>query len=150
YEMPQRIAVLSDIEGNFNGLSSFLINNHIIDANYNWTFGDGHLVLTGDFVDRGNHVTQVLWLIYKLEMQAEKQGGKVHLILGNHEIMNFQGNWRYNKRKYIKLAQTISKEKDWDKATRFMYSHHTELGNWLRSKNVIEKIGRYIFVHAGL
>ncbi len=31
-----------------------------------------------------------------------------------------------------------------------MYSDKTELGRWLRTKNVIEKIGDYIIVHAGL
>jgi hypothetical protein len=31
-----------------------------------------------------------------------------------------------------------------------MYSDKTELGKWLRSKNVIEKIGNYLFVHAGI
>lgn len=149
-EMPDKIVALSDIEGNFDGFSSFLMANKIMDADYNWIFGNGHLVLNGDFVDRGNNVVPVLWLIYKLEKQAESQGGKVHYILGNHEIMNFQGKWSYNDRRYIKASQTISKENDWDKAVRLMYSDETELGKWLRSKNVMEKIGNYIFVHAGL
>jgi hypothetical protein len=35
--------------------------------------------LNGDFVDRGENVTQVLWLIYKIENQAQKQGGKLTL-----------------------------------------------------------------------
>ncbi|WP_211223381.1 metallophosphoesterase [Flavobacterium soli] len=150
YLMPQKLIAISDIEGNFNAFSSFLINNNIIDTNYNWTFGNGHLVLTGDFVDRGSNVVPVLWLIYKLEEQAEKQGGKVHYILGNHEIINFQGRFKYNDEKYIKIATLIGKTEDWKKATQFMYSDKTELGKWLQSKNGIEKIGNYIFVHAGL
>ena len=39
---------------------------------------------------------------------------------------------------------------DWDEALRFLFSDNSELGNWLRTKHVIEKIGDYIFVHAGL
>ena len=85
YSMVRSIVAISDIEGNFNGLVSFLINNKIIDDDFNWKFGVGHLVLVGDFVDRGNQVTQVLWLIYKLEYQAKEQGGQVHFILANHE-----------------------------------------------------------------
>jgi calcineurin-like phosphoesterase family protein len=150
YKMPEKLIAISDIEGNFNAFSSFLKNNGVVDSNFNWTFGNGHLVLVGDFVDRGNNVTQVLWLIYKLEEQAEKKGGKVHFILGNHEIMNFQGNDGYNQEKYIKVAQEISKKEEWEKAIQFMFSDNTELGNWLRTKNVIKKIGDYIFVHAGL
>ena len=149
-KMPERLIAISDIEGNFNGFSSFLQNNNIIDFNYNWTFGNGHLVLVGDFVDRGNNVAQVLWLIYKLEKQASENGGKVHFILGNHEIMNFKGNGGYNHEKYIKVAQEISQMTEWEKAIQFMYSNQTEIGNWMRTKNVIERIGNYIFVHAGL
>jgi hypothetical protein len=150
YNLPDKIIVISDIEGNFDAFSSFLLNNKVIDNNYNWIFGNGHLLLNGDFVDRGKNVTQVLWLIYKLENQADKQGGKVHYILGNHEIMNFQGNANYNKKKYKRVAQLISKNDSITVATKFMYSDKTELGKWLRSKNVIEKIGNYLFVHAGI
>lgn len=150
YNLPDKIIVISDIEGNFDAFSSFLLNNKVIDNNYNWIFGNGHLLLNGDFVDRGKNVTQVLWIIYKLENQADKQGGKVHYILGNHEIMNFQGNANYNKKKYKRVAQLISKNDSITVATKFMYSDKTELGKWLRSKNVIEKIGNYLFVHAGI
>lgn len=150
YNLPDKIIVISDIEGNFDAFSGFLLNNKVIDNNYNWIFGNGHLLLNGDFVDRGKNVTQVLWLIYKLENQADKQGGKVHYILGNHEIMNFQGNANYNKKKYKRVAQLISKNDSITVATKFMYSDKTELGKWLRSKNVIEKIGNYLFVHAGI
>ena len=150
YNLPDKIIVISDIEGNYDAFSGFLLNNKVIDNNYNWIFGNGHLLLNGDFVDRGKNVTQVLWLIYKLENQADKQGGKVHYILGNHEIMNFQGNANYNKKKYKRVAQLISKNDSINVATKFMYSDKTELGKWLRSKNVIEKIGNYLFVHAGI
>ena len=150
YQMPEKLIVMSDIEGNFDGFSSFLIHNCVIDQNFNWIFGNGHLLLNGDFVDRGENVTQVLWLIYKLEQEATKQNGKVHYILGNHEIMNFQGNASYVNKKYKRVAQLISKNDSLKIATQFLYSDKTELGKWLRSKNVIEKIGNYIFVHAGL
>ncbi|MCZ2297840.1 MAG: metallophosphoesterase [Chitinophagales bacterium] len=150
YELPEKLIVISDIEGNFDGFLSFLINNGVIDKNFNWTFGNGHLLLNGDFVDRGENVTQVLWLIYKLEQEALNQNGKVHYILGNHEIMNFQGNAHYANKKYKRVAQLISKNDSLKIATQFLYSDKTELGKWLRSKNIIEKIGKYIFVHAGI
>lgn len=150
YQMPEKLIVMSDIEGNFDGFSSFLINNRVIDKNFNWIYGNGHLLLNGDFVDRGENVTQVLWLIYKLEQEAIKQNGKVHYILGNHEIMNFQGNASYANKKYKRVAQLISKNDSLDVATQYLYSDKTELGKWLRSKNLIEKIGNHIFVHAGL
>ncbi|GAA0871725.1 hypothetical protein GCM10009117_08710 [Gangjinia marincola] len=150
FEAADKMVVISDIEGNFNAFSSFLAANGVIDAQYDWIYRTGRLVLVGDFVDRGKNVTQVLWLIYKLEQQARDAGGSVHLILGNHEVLNFKGDYTYNRAKYIKIAQEISGEKNKKKAIRYMFSEQSELGKWLLSKNVIEKIGSYIFVHAGL
>jgi hypothetical protein len=148
--MPKKLIAISDIEGNFNGFYSFLVKNKVMDKSYRWTFGKGHLVLNGDFVDRGEHVTAVLWLIYHLEQQAALSGGKVHYILGNHEILNMYGNISYAQYKYRHAAKQISKEANWDRANKFMYGKKSFIGRWLRSKNVMEKIGDYIFVHAGL
>ncbi|WP_452223174.1 metallophosphoesterase [Lacinutrix chionoecetis] len=150
YSSHDKVMVISDIEGNFNAFYSFLYANKIIDKNYNWIYGNGHLVLGGDFVDRGTNVTQVLWLIYKLDHQAKKQKGTVHFILGNHEILNFYGDHRYNDNKYIKVAQEISQIADKKEAISYLYSNESELGKWLATKNVVEKIGSYLFVHAGL
>jgi len=150
YVSSPKMLVISDIEGNYNAFSSFLYSNKVIDENHNWVYNKGKLILVGDFVDRGKNVTQVLWLIYKLEQQAESCGGKVHFILGNHEVLNFQGKHRYNRLKYIKVAKEISKKASMRDAVKYMYSDASTLGKWLATKNVIEKIGDYIFVHAGL
>jgi hypothetical protein len=72
YQDGNTIVAISDIEGGYKTFRDFLINNNVIDASLNWIFGKGHLVLVGDFVDRGWSVTQVLWFIYKLEQDAEK------------------------------------------------------------------------------
>ncbi len=141
---PDKIFAISDIEGNYYDFVTSLKNNGIIDDELNWEFGKGHLVLLGDFVDRGQYVTQVLWLIYKLEQEAKKSGGKVHYILGNHEIMIIAGYYKYVNIRY-KILSYKSGIDMYD-----LYSDQTELGAWLRSKNVIEKIGDIVFVHAGI
>ena len=115
-----------------------------MDKHYKWTFGKGHLVTVGDFFDRGLLVTQTLWLIYSLEEQAEKAGGKVHFILGNHDLMNMNNDFRYVRKKYLENAKIMGQEY-YD-----FYKPNTELGRWLATKNILEKIGDYIFVHAGI
>ena len=86
---PDKLIAISDIEGNFeNGVKFFFMDGN--DTNYNWIFGNGHLVIAGDLVDRGKYVTQCLWLTYYLEREAEKSGGKVHYLLGNHEQIGFE------------------------------------------------------------
>lgn len=144
FESAGRLLVLSDIEGNFKAFRELLQSNGVIDKNYNWTFGSGHLVLTGDIFDRGEQVTECLWLIYSLEEKAQAQGGYVHFILGNHEIMNLHGDNRYVSEKYKKNAAML------ERTTKDLYSETTELGKWLRTKNVVEKIGNILFTHGGI
>jgi len=144
YELPEKMLIISDIEGSFRGFQMILEGAGVINENFEWTFGIGHLVLNGDFFDRGINVNECLWLIYKLESEAEMHGGKVHFILGNHEIMVLQNDLRYVRQKYFDNADSLGL--DYSK----WYSPETELGRWLRSKNAIENIGGYLFVHAGL
>ncbi len=144
YETPEKMLVISDIEGNFDGFASILKAGGVTDNEMNWSFGNGHLVLLGDFFDRGLYVTECLWLIYKLESEAKSAGGKVHFILGNHEVMNMRGDLRYVRKKYFANADSLGLSYD------MWYSADSELGSWLRTKNSIEKIGDVIFVHGGL
>jgi hypothetical protein len=138
------IVAVSDIEGGYKTFRNFLINSKVIDANLNWTFGKGHLVLVGDFVDRGWSVTQVLWFIYKLEQDATKQGGFVHFIIGNHELKNMQGDYGASAEKYLATANILGKfQSD-------LFNSNSFLGKWLSSKNSIEKINGNLFAHGGL
>ena len=144
YQRPQKIAIISDIEGNFYSLKKLLMEMQVMDTNHQWIFGNGHLVFNGDMVDRGIHVNEVLWLIYQLEQSAIQQGGMVHYVLGNHEIMNFQHNFSYTSHKYHALANLF----------QFQCSNYlgdeTFLGRWMRSKNTILKLGDLLFVHGGI
>ena len=49
YKKVSKQLAISDIEGNFKPFRMLLQVNGVIDSNFNWTFGEGHLVLTGDF-----------------------------------------------------------------------------------------------------
>jgi len=62
YSDNEPILAVSDIESGYKAFRDFLIYSKVIDTNLNWTFGKGHLVLVGDFMDRGFSTTQVLWL----------------------------------------------------------------------------------------
>lgn len=144
YEEPEKMIVLSDIEGNFDSFRQLLQANQVIDKDFDWVFGDGHLVFCGDMFDRGQQVTECLWLIYTLEEKARLQGGYVHFILGNHEIMNLSGDTRYIHAKYRENERLLNT------SYTQLFNIESELGRWLRSKNVIEKIGNKLFVHGGI
>lgn len=144
YPMPEQMLVLSDIEGNFEAFKLMLTSAKVMGPDFEWTYGKGHLVLLGDFFDRGLNVTECLWLIYKLEYEAEAAGGKVHFILGNHEVMNMSGYFDYVRNKYKENAQIL--EEDYS----LWFDANSELGRWLRTKNAVEKIGDYVFCHGGI
>jgi Calcineurin-like phosphoesterase len=138
------IVAFSDIEGEFEAFRNLLIANKVMDEKYQWVLGKGHLVICGDLFDRGNDVAAELWLLYKLEGEAKEGGGYVHTILGNHDIMNLSGDYRYVQPKYLERAKkmgTVYSE---------LYNAKSELGEWLRSKNLIERINNDLFLHAGI
>ena len=138
------VIAISDIESGFAGFREFLVDHRVADRDLNWTFGKGHLVLLGDFVDRGASTTQVLWAIYKLEQSARQAGGQVHFIIGNHEIKSLQGNYQSANEKYFYIAGMIGKQQ------YQLFDDNAVLGRWLASKNVLEIINGVAFVHGGL
>ncbi len=140
----EKMFVLSDIEGTFEGMYMLLFKGGVIDAQFNWTFGNGQLVICGDMFDRGSEVTACFWLLYKLEDEAKAKGGYVHVILGNHELMNLYGDTRYVNKKYMDVADILQKKYN------DLYDGDTELGRWLRTKNIIEKIGTWLCLHGGV
>jgi hypothetical protein len=144
YNDAEPIVAISDIESGFSAFRHFLVSHGVADKELNWTFGRGHLVLLGDFVDRGASTSQVLWGIYKLEQSARRSGGKVHFILGNHEIKNLQGNFQSAHEKYFYIAGILGKQQFQ------LFDDNSVLGRWLASKNVLEVINAVAFVHGGL
>ena len=144
YNNVSKIAVLSDLHGQYNLTINLLKVNEIIDGDLNWSFGKGHLVILGDVFDRGDEVTELLWFIFYLEKQAEISGGKVHFLLGNHEYMTLRNDLRYMNKKY-RFAGYLLKTPYSE-----LYSTQTLLGRWLRSKSTIMLINDNLFVHAGI
>lgn len=144
YKDVDSIIAISDVHGQYKKYTDILIANGVIDKNFNWRFGRGHLVFLGDAFDRGDMVTELLWNLFMLEKQAAKSGGMVHVLLGNHENMVLTGDLRYINEKYEKVeALTNTKYSD-------LYSENSVLGKWLRNQPVIISINNILFVHAGI
>ncbi len=139
-----KIAAASDIHGQYDAFIKLLKNNGVIDQQEKWSFGNGHFVVAGDIFDRGPQVTEVLWFLYDLEKQAEKSGGKLHVLLGNHDVMVLNGNLRSIHPKYTEIAKILN--------TSFntLFNKGTVLGDWLRTRPVLVKINNILFTHGGL
>lgn len=95
YSDVKRIVAIGDVHGAYDALISTLQYADVIDGDLAWFGGSTHLVFTGDVLDRGPKSRLVMDLIMRLDREASLAGGKVHLLLGNHEVMNLIGDLRY-------------------------------------------------------
>ena len=91
----QRIVAFGDVHGADRELVALLTQVGVIDAAQHWSGGATHLVSVGDLIDRGPDSKAVLDLMMRLEEEAPRAGGYVHIVLGNHEAMNLAGDDRY-------------------------------------------------------
>jgi hypothetical protein len=90
-----RIVAVGDVHGSYDGLVADLRMAGLLDEKEHWSGGRAHLVQVGDFLDRGKDTRRVLDLLMRLPEEAEQAGGAVHVLLGNHEVMNILGDLRY-------------------------------------------------------
>ncbi|GMV04108.1 MAG: hypothetical protein AMXMBFR53_03890 [Gemmatimonadota bacterium] len=140
-----RIFAVSDIHGEYDALVELLRNADVLDDALAWAWGTGHLVIAGDVFDRGDQVNECLWLLRRLEQEARSAGGRVHYLLGNHEVMVMRGDLRYVNPKYLEGVVVSSGVEYQD-----LYGPSMELGRWLRTLNVAVRINGVLFVHGGI
>ena len=144
YDYVNHFIALSDLHGQFDIFIELLRKYQVINENREWIFGSNHLIITGDHFSRGDKVMEILWFLFHLEKQAAKEGGHVHVLLGNHELMTLNNDLRYMNRKYAYTAGVLQIR--YDK----LFSDKSVLGQWLKSKNVAIIVNDFLFIHGGI
>lgn len=91
----RRIVAIGDVHGDYDQLVTVLRMADLINKRGKWIGAETHLVQTGDIPDRGPDSAKIIRLLQKLADQASRKGGYVHLLIGNHEVMNIYGDLRY-------------------------------------------------------
>lgn len=172
-----RVVAMGDIHGEYQKLTRMLSKADMVDAELNWDAGAAHLVMTGDMVDRGPDSRRVLDLLMRLQEEARGAGGRVHVLLGNHETMWLTGDYRYtSKADYRSFADDeteamreaarerfeIMKEQgrvegDFDSqfppgtlALRKALAPDGRYGSWLMDQPAMVVVNDTAFIHAGL
>lgn len=152
----KRIIAIGDIHGDFDALLKALYIGKVIDMKGKWIGGDTHVVQVGDLLDKGGRGLEdnsmesddSEWrsIIYleALREQARKQNGNIHLLLGNHELMNVTSNLNY----------TTPQSNDYfggeDVRVR-LFSRGGFMAKKLASLfNCVVKIDDWVFSHAGI
>jgi hypothetical protein len=157
-----RIIAIGDIHGDFKLLLNCLRLANVIDSNNNWNGNNTIVVQVGDQIDNCRdfnncihhtddtpHDIEILIYMYKLNKQAKKSGGAVYSLLGNHEIMNIEGDMRYvSYQNILKFGNNFNS----GLANRIKYfnigSEMTKMLGYTRHTGII--IGDLLFVHAGV
>lgn len=87
----ERIVAVGDVHGAYDQFVTVLRAAGLIDGRQRWIGGRTTLVQTGDMVDRGPDSRRALDLLRRLERDAARAGGRVHSLIGNHEVMRMSG-----------------------------------------------------------
>lgn len=173
----EEIIAIGDLHGDFNLTIESLKLAKLIDDNNNWIGGNTYVIQVGDQVDNCRPLdkkcnddieslssfseekaedVKILEFMNELNLQANKFGGAVISLLGNHEIMNAMGNMNYvsykdmHKFKNYKdpiTGETFATPKEARIHAFKPGNEYAKLMACTRSPALI--IGSYIFVHAG-
>lgn len=175
-----RVVAFGDVHGAYDDWVALLRELGVVDAQLNWSGGKTHLVSLGDLIDRGPGSREVVELLMKLDQQAERAGGAVHIVLGNHEVMVMTGDLRYVSRDEFAAFAGDETQADRDAlfadyrrfnpggeeaavrasfdeqypagfvALRKAYSTDGKLGSWLIQQPLVLKVNDKVYMHGGI
>jgi hypothetical protein len=91
----ERVVAFGDVHGAYDELVALLKTAGLVGADLKWAGGATVAVSLGDLLDRGPASRKVMDLLMRLQGEAAQAGGRLHVILGNHETMNLIGDLRY-------------------------------------------------------
>lgn len=91
----QRIVAVGDLHGDGQAWQTIARAAGVTDQNGHWAGGKTILVQLGDIADRGPDSRVIIRNLQQLQKEAPRKGGKVIVVLGNHEAMNLTGDYRY-------------------------------------------------------
>ena len=92
---PKRIVAVGDLHGDYQAWQTIAQAAGIIDTSGRWAGGRTTLVQLGDIVDRQPDSLKIIRSLQQLQKEAPRAGGRVVLVLGNHEAMTLLGDVRY-------------------------------------------------------
>lgn len=92
-ERSRRVVAVGDLHGDLTATREILRLTGLIDEADRWRGGTDRLVQLGDILDRGDEEREIIALLERIAREAQAAGGAVHVLNGNHELM--QAGKRY-------------------------------------------------------
>jgi len=168
-----RIIVIGDLHGDWEMTIKSLKIPKLINDRLEWIGGDTVVVQLGDQIDRCRAIgipchfpnatkddeasdIKILNFFSDLHKQAQKYGGSVYSIIGNHEVMNVMGDMRYVSYENIKDFDNYKKPNNSSfnsgmEARKWAFAQGNPIANFLGcTRKMALIIGSNLFVHAGI
>ena len=153
-----RVVAIGDLHGDLTAMRGALRLAGAIDGDDQWIGKDLTVVQTGDQVDRGDQDREVLDVLEKLEASAKAAGGALHVLNGNHELMNARFDFRYVTRKSFASFDEFSSragelagkvpEAELGRAAAFMPG--APYAQKLARHQTVALVGESLFAHGGV
>ncbi len=160
YPAVPRIVAIGDLHGDLDACRRALRLAGAIDETDRWIGGDLVVVQTGDQLDRGDDEQAILDLFTRLAGEAAAAGGAVHVLNGNHELMNVALDLRYatpggfeDFRDAVTVGQADSVLLRFDESQRPRAAAFRPGGPYARvlaERNTVTVVGDNVFVHGGV
>lgn len=138
----ERVIAIGDVHGAYPKLVSLLQSAQVIDDQLHWSGGTTHLVSLGDLLDRGPQSAKAMDLLMRLQDEAQSSDGHVHVVLGNHEVMNLTGDLRDVSKKEYEALNLVGGH-----TRAFALDGH--YGRWLATLPFVIRINESLFAHGG-
>jgi hypothetical protein len=139
-----RVIAVSDVHGMHRSLVDLLKGAKLIDENLRWIGGNALFIVIGDSIDKGPEAVEVVAFWLALAPQVEAAGGHFVHLLGNHEA-EFLADPQNHKD--VEFTQELI-------SLGIPVAHYTSPefaeGRFLCSSPLALRIGRWLFLHAGL
>ena len=161
----KRIIAIGDIHGDFNLAVKILRAAKVINRKNKWIGGKTVVVQIGDILDGCRPINsrcdqkketpeymndiKVMKFFTDLDEEAEKDGGRVILLYGNHEMLNIKGNMRYVSYDDVMQFGQSSYADNLKKRKQY-FNPKGYLGKYLGCTRLFSVvINDFLFVHAG-
>ncbi|HUX49466.1 MAG TPA: metallophosphoesterase [Spirochaetia bacterium] len=145
----RRIVALGDIHGNIEAFRQLVVGLGIVSASMRWVAHNTILVQIGDICDRGTESRSIYRMIAEWQKQAPLVGSEVHLLLGNHEVMEMFG---YDRDAGLEEIQGYAERDDSSgyQEHRTAFAPGGWLHDWLLGQRATVQVGSIVFGHGDL
>jgi hypothetical protein len=139
------VYAISDVHGMYGKLTQLLLENGLIDESGHWTGGRALLVVVGDSIDKGPQSIDVIDTWMRLQPEAQAVGGRVVVLLGNHEAEFLHDPTPDNQKADDLFKELKKRGMRPDELTDVKYPR----ARFLHSLPIAARVGNWAFCHSG-